>query len=282
MTPPEPEFIACQLCGARLEALTFLHLRSCSGVTYQEYVQRFPEAPRMTEEVRRRRARSPEQRSAQSEKIKARFRTPEGEVTRRQISEAAKRMQASESGKRSQEHLRRLNQDPEQRAARGRESNGRWDSGEARAQVEGWHRENQERSLELIAKARARLTKTTSKLHLSFKEKLEAGGVTGLQTEYRVGWYSVDEAAPDLKAAVEIDGCYWHQCPECDLGSPRGRAATEGTRKTDRTKGVYLRNRGWRILRVWGHEIHRDPAGCVERVRAFLQTPPQEVSDDRP
>lgn len=282
MAPLEPEFITCLLCGAHLQALTPPHLRLCSGVTYQEYIQRFPEAPRMTGEVRRRRARSPEQRSAQSEKLKARFQTPAGEVTRRQISEAAKRMQASDSGKRSQEHLRILSQDPEQRAARGRESKARWESGEARAQVEGWHRENRERSLELITKARARLTKITSKLHLSFKATLEAAGVTGLQTEYLVGWYSVDEAAPELKAAVEIDGCYWHQCPECGLGSPRGRAATEGTRKTDRTKGVYLRNRGWRILRLWGHEIHRDPTGCVERVRAFLQTPPQEVSDDRP
>lgn len=259
-------YIKCMRCGMRAGQITTKHVRSCSGSSLSEYVAQYPGAPILCSLASKNREKTETQKQAQSKKLKTRFQTPDGEITRSQIADSAKRMQASESGDRSKAHLVKLNSNPVRRARISQETKARWDSGKARGHVEGWHKDNKEQSNAMIANARSFNQRKRTKLHLGFKELMVSSGILGFQTEYRVGYFSIDEAFPGKRLSLEIDGCYWHSCPQCGLKGP------SDNQRTDKSKATYLANRGWLVLRLWEHEIKKDPKGCLDRVRAFVQS----------
>lgn len=87
-----------------------------------------------------------------------------------------------------------------------------------------------------------------------------AHGLTG----WRRKWPLVgkpDFVFPKLKLAVFADGCFWHGCPVHGT-RPRQNAkfwrekiARNQTRDHLVTRA--LRARGWRVLRLWEHELGR-------------------------
>jgi DNA mismatch endonuclease (patch repair protein) len=258
-------YIRCMSCGVHAGQITTKHVKSCSGISLSEYTMRYPQAPILCDLASKNREKTEVQKQTQSKKLKTRFQTSAGEITRSQIANAAKRMQASESGDRSKAHLVKLNSDPVRKAQISQETKARWDSGKAREHVEGWHRDNKDRSNTLIANARSFNQRKRTKLHLGFKSLMVSSGIHGFQTEYEIGYFSIDEALPGKRLALEIDGCYWHSCPQCGLKGP------SDNRRTDKSKATYLANRGWLVLHLWEHEIKADPEGCLARVLAFVQ-----------
>jgi DNA mismatch endonuclease (patch repair protein) len=63
------------------------------------------------------------------------------------------------------------------------------------------------------------------------------------------------------KLAIFVDGCFWHGCPE-HLVWPKTNAAfwrrkITRNRERDREVNRLLRARGWRVLRIWEHELRR-------------------------
>ena len=70
-----------------------------------------------------------------------------------------------------------------------------------------------------------------------------------------------DFAFPKLKLAVFVDGCFWHGCllhatqPKTNATFWRKKISTNRTR--DRLVTRSLRARGWRVLRIWQHELSR-------------------------
>lgn len=72
---------------------------------------------------------------------------------------------------------------------------------------------------------------------------------------------SPDFIFPKLKLAVFVDGCFWHGCPE--HGSmPKTNAAfweAKITRNRERDTEVNreLKRRGWRVLRLWEHDLRK-------------------------
>ncbi len=72
----------------------------------------------------------------------------------------------------------------------------------------------------------------------------------------------VDVAFPREKLAIEVDGCFWHGCPEHYV-RPRGRASFWAEKLTanverDRAQTLALLAAGWRVLRYWEHEVATD------------------------
>lgn len=62
-----------------------------------------------------------------------------------------------------------------------------------------------------------------------------------------------------LKAAVFVDGCFWHGCPK-HATWPKTRAAfwlakITGNKARDRRVNRALRGRGWKVVRIWEHEL---------------------------
>lgn len=74
------------------------------------------------------------------------------------------------------------------------------------------------------------------------------------------------------KLAVFLDGDFWHgwRFPlwEHKL-SERWRTKIAATRERDHRNFRLLRQRGWKILRIWEHQIERSPDACVERILRF-------------
>lgn len=68
-----------------------------------------------------------------------------------------------------------------------------------------------------------------------------------------------DFACRKTKTAVFIDGCFWHGCP-IHFKEPKSNTAywhskIEKNILRDRETDRALENQGWRVLRIWEHEI---------------------------
>jgi len=84
---------------------------------------------------------------------------------------------------------------------------------------------------------------------------------------------------PDLvftraKVVVFVDGDFWHgwQFPRWRAKlAPYWRNKIEGNRRRDRRNFQSLRRRGWQVLRIWEHDVRRDPASCIDRIESALR-----------
>lgn len=70
-----------------------------------------------------------------------------------------------------------------------------------------------------------------------------------------------DFVFPKLKTAVFVDGCFWHGCPrhgtQPTTHAQFWRDKIAANKARDRRVNSALRKRGWRVLRVWEHELRR-------------------------
>lgn len=85
---------------------------------------------------------------------------------------------------------------------------------------------------------------------------------------------------PDLlfakqKVAVFVDGCFWHRCdkhfslPKTNIDFWQGKIRSN----VDRDKRVTndLRRLGWRVIRVWEHEVESDLQRLATRISRQLR-----------
>jgi DNA mismatch endonuclease (patch repair protein) len=71
------------------------------------------------------------------------------------------------------------------------------------------------------------------------------------------------------RIAIFIDGSFWHgwRFPLWKHKlSERWRLKITATRARDRRNFRKLRRLGWKVIRIWEHEIEKAPAKCVERI----------------
>ena len=84
-----------------------------------------------------------------------------------------------------------------------------------------------------------------------------------------------DFVFPKLRLAVFVDGCFWHGCPLHET-KPRNNAAFwrkkfAANKARDRLVTRTLRRAGWRVLRIWEHELARKrEKRLVARLRRAL------------
>jgi len=76
--------------------------------------------------------------------------------------------------------------------------------------------------------------------------------------------------------AVFIDGCFWHGCPEhCRRPSSNTgywNAKIDRNIARDRRVDRTLQEQGWRVVRLWEHEVKESPARCAARVARIVRT----------
>ena len=102
---------------------------------------------------------------------------------------------------------------------------------------------------------------------------------------WREGWryrrnYAALPGKPDFvftgaRVVVFVDGDFWHgwRYPLWKHKlSDYWQKKIERNRRRDRYNFRRLRRLGWRVVRIWGHEVERDLAGVVERVRMLLKS----------
>ncbi|MDB5354882.1 MAG: mismatch repair protein Vsr [Phycisphaerales bacterium] len=89
-------------------------------------------------------------------------------------------------------------------------------------------------------------------------------GITGWRRRYPL-FGKPDFVFPKLKLAIFVDGCFWHCCPKHSNLPVNNRLfwerKLEGNRRRDRLVSRRLRAAGWRVVRVWEHELSRKNRG---------------------
>ncbi len=80
-----------------------------------------------------------------------------------------------------------------------------------------------------------------------------------------------DFASRKNRLAVFVDGCFWHGCPRC-YTEPVTRkdfwkAKIERNRKRDMTVTKALRKDGWKVLRIWEHDVKKNTESVVKKIR---------------
>lgn len=77
------------------------------------------------------------------------------------------------------------------------------------------------------------------------------------------------------KLAIFVDGCFWHSCGQCGH-LPRTRSGFwrekfQLTKVRDDLATRSLQSRGYRVLRLWEHELV-EPTKALRRIRLFLNS----------
>lgn len=77
------------------------------------------------------------------------------------------------------------------------------------------------------------------------------------------------------RVAVFIDGDFWHgyRFPEWkDDLAPFWQKKIEANRKRDDKNFRRLRSEGWKVIRIWQHQIHQDLDACLERIARAVRS----------
>lgn len=106
------------------------------------------------------------------------------------------------------------------------------------------------------------------------RKRLYSCGIRGYRIHYSL------PGKPDIvfikrKIAIFVDGCFWHKCPEC-FQEPETRKEFWMTKihsniERDEKINLQLRNEGWRVIRIWEHEIRKAPDRVVQRICSMLE-----------
>lgn len=81
---------------------------------------------------------------------------------------------------------------------------------------------------------------------------------------------------PKCKIAVFVDGCFWHRCPSCFVKPDTNREfwenKIEGNVIRDKKVKERLEKEGFRVIRLWEHEVRRNPEKCFSVIARELAT----------
>lgn len=100
-----------------------------------------------------------------------------------------------------------------------------------------------------------------TKPELILRKLISASGLRGCKPHYSLAG-KPDIVFPKRKIAVFIDGCFWHKCPKCFI-KPVTRKKfwknkIDSNVKRDKVVSRTLRKKGWKVLRIWEHELKNE------------------------
>jgi DNA mismatch endonuclease (patch repair protein) len=80
---------------------------------------------------------------------------------------------------------------------------------------------------------------------------------------------------PKLKLAIFVDGCFWHGCPKHATKPQNNRAFWRRKFSANKARDALvtrtLKRAGWRVLRVWEHELaKKNEARLMWRIQRAL------------
>lgn len=118
---------------------------------------------------------------------------------------------------------------------------------------------------EIMSNIRSKNTKVEI---LVFRELRKRG--IYFQKHYKRAPGNPDIALPRKRIAVFIDGDFWHGYRYSRVNSrlPKKywRGKIENNIKRDRLNRAKLRKAGWKVLRIWGHEVIRKPEQTIGKI----------------
>ncbi len=91
----------------------------------------------------------------------------------------------------------------------------------------------------------------------------------------RIGRMRPDLVFKKAMLAIYVDGCFWHGCPE-HYTPPRSRyqfwaEKLKSNVERDIRQTKALSEAGWRVLRIWEHNVVDSPVDMAKLVLAYLE-----------
>ena len=136
---------------------------------------------------------------------------------------------------------------------------------------------------EVMSRIRGRGNKQTE---LALAHLLRSHGITGWRRQVRLcirGPLRL-KVRPDFtfrsaRVALFVDGCFWHACPKHSNPPANNwefwQKKLKGNKHRDRKVDAGLRSAGWRVVRIWEHDMtSKSHARLVARLRRVLAGPP--------
>ena len=85
-----------------------------------------------------------------------------------------------------------------------------------------------------------------------------------------------DMVFPSYGIAVFIDGCFWHGChrhykmPASNVNYWKQKIS--GNKRRDKKIERHLKKAGWKVIRIWEHDVKKNPEKIVDRIISnFIQ-----------
>jgi DNA mismatch endonuclease (patch repair protein) len=110
---------------------------------------------------------------------------------------------------------------------------------------------------EVMSRIRGRGNKDTE---LALAKLLRRNKITGWRRNQKI-FGKPDFIFRQARLALFVDGCFWHGCPKHGT-QPAGNRSFWKKKfarniARDRLVNRALRRAGWRVLRIWEHDLHR-------------------------
>jgi len=148
-------------------------------------------------------------------------------------------------------------------------------------EITGWRR-----GCSLVLALRSSKAQGTSAKKIVLKSKI-LGSRPKVLSGRSSGRVKADFVFPKQKLAVFVDGCFWHGCPKHGT-SPKTRASfwlakISGNKARDSLVNRLLRKRGWKVIRIWEHELtNRNLPRLLRRFSRLRDQPSPRLRRDKP
>jgi len=116
-------------------------------------------------------------------------------------------------------------------------------------------------------------------LELKVRKEVRKAGFKGVRHNFSKVPSRPDIAFVDQKVAIIVDGCFWHGCRRCIKKAPKTNKRywswkIETNRKRDKRNAAKLKRLGWRVYRVWEHDVKKGYFGpMVSWLKGSLKKP---------
>jgi len=109
---------------------------------------------------------------------------------------------------------------------------------------------------------------------IALMKLLRQHGVTGWRRHWSL-FGRPDFVFPAHRVAVFVDGCFWHCCPRhsnIPAGNrPFWKTKLAANRARDKRVNRTLRKMGWRVIRIWEHDLVRGQERCLGLIQRSLR-----------
>ena len=125
---------------------------------------------------------------------------------------------------------------------------------------------------QVMSRVRSRGNRTTE---LALVKLFRERGITGWRRNQRV-FGKPDFIFKKARLAIFVDGCFWHGCPRHATFPVTRRAfwlkKFAANRARDRRVNRELRRLGWRVVRMWEHQLTRRNKPSLDAIVRRLKT----------
>jgi len=107
----------------------------------------------------------------------------------------------------------------------------------------------------------SRISGKNTQPELLLRKAIWGAGIRGYRIHYKLPG-KPDIVFPKRRIVIFTDGCFWHKCPKCfpTLSTTKRYWVRKISNNVKRDTAVskQLRHEGWKVIRIWEHEIRNE------------------------